>query len=104
MKERPAFELKKTIQIYNILIVAVSAYGFVEACLAGWTKHYNWVCQPMELDTHPDSDGMRMARVTHLYFLTKFIEFADTFFFIARKKFTHVNQWLLIGPMVARWT
>ena len=40
--------------------------------------------------------AMRVARATHLYFLTKFIEFADTFFFIARKKFSHVSRLQLI--------
>ena len=111
MKDRPAFELKKTIQVYNVLIVAISAYGFMEAFLAGWGRHYSWGCQPMELDTHPDSNGMRMAAMFHLYFLSKFIEFADTFFFIARKKFTHVNRLQLIhhgimpiyGYILVRW-
>ena len=39
---------------------------------------------------------MRIAAICHLYFLTKFVEFADTFFFIARKKFTHVSRLQLI--------
>ncbi len=37
-----------------------------------------------------------MAAVCHFYFMTKFFEFADTFFFIARKKFTHVSRLQLI--------
>ena len=32
----------------------------------------------------------------YLYFLNKFVEFADTFFFIARKKFRNVNRLQLI--------
>ena len=96
MKERPPMELKRTMQIYNVLNVMVSAYGCIEAFRAGWGKHYNWLCQPVELDTHPESDGMRMANVAHLYLMTKFLEFADTFFFMARKKFTHVTKLHLI--------
>lgn len=111
MKDRPAFELKKSIQIYNIFQVVISGYMFVECCMAGWFTHYNWACQAVELDTHPDSAGIRMATMTHLYFLSKFIEFADTFFFIARKKFTHVNRLQLIhhgimpiqAYMLVRW-
>lgn len=34
---------------------------------------------------------MRMARIVWIYFMTKFVEFFDTFFFIARKKFAHVS-------------
>ena len=33
-----------------------------------------------------------MAIVCWLYFVSKFTEFADTFFFIARKKFAHVSM------------
>ena len=40
--------------------------------------------------------GMRMAAATHIYFLSKFLEFLDTFFFIARKKFSHVSRLQLI--------
>ena len=39
---------------------------------------------------------MRMARACYIYYLTKFVEFADTFFFIARKKFGHVSRLQLI--------
>ena len=34
--------------------------------------------------------------VCYLYFLNKFVEFSDTFFFIARKKFRNVNRLQLI--------
>jgi len=111
MKDRPAFELKKTIQAYNVFQVALSAYIFVESALAGWFNHYSWVCQPMELGTHLDSTGIRMASACHLYFLSKFTEFPDTFFFIARKKDRNVSTLQLIHhgimPIVAyllvRW-
>ena len=47
----------------------------------------------------------------YLYFLNKFVEFADTFFFIARKKFRNVNRLQLIhhsimpiyGFALTRW-
>ena len=54
---------------------------------------------------------MRMAAATHLYFLSKFIEFLDTFFFIVRKKFRNVSKLQLIHHgvmpifsfMLVRW-
>ena len=47
----------------------------------------------------------------YIYFLNKFVEFADTFFFIARKKFRNVNRLQLIHHaimpiytfMIMRW-
>ena len=44
------------------------------------------VCQPVEVDSDPDSSGMWMAFATWAYFLNKYSDFADTFFFIAKKK------------------
>ena len=111
MKNRSALELKKPIQIYNLIQVVSSAYMFYEACVIGWFSHYNWLCQPVEMDAQPNSYAMRMAAVCHLYYLSKFTEFADTFFFIARKKFSHVSKLQLIhhgimpihSYMVVRW-
>ena len=37
-----------------------------------------------------------MAAVTHIYFLSKFVEFLDTIFFILRKKFRNVSNLQLI--------
>jgi len=52
------------------------------------------------MHTDPNSTGMRMAAVTHFYYLSKFVEFADTFFFIARKKFGNVSA-LQVRPYVS---
>ncbi|TRY62206.1 hypothetical protein TCAL_01455 [Tigriopus californicus] len=91
MKDRKPYELKMPIQIYNIIQVVLSAYIVYEACVSGWTNHYSWVCQPVETSSDPDSNAMRMARIVWIYYLSKFVEFLDTFFFIARKKFSHVS-------------
>jgi len=88
--------LKAPMQIYNVFITGLSAYMFYEVCVSGWFTHYNWVCQEVELDPDPKSSGMRMAAVAHIYFLSKFLEFLDTFFFIVRKKFSHVSRLQLI--------
>ena len=52
-----------------------------------------------------------MASATHIYFLSKFLEFADTFFFTVRKKFRNVSNLQLIhhgimpiyAYMLVRW-
>lgn len=69
------------------------------------------MCQDIDRDSSPGSPGMRMVRACWLYFLGKFLEFTDTFFFLARKKFDHVS-WLqvihhttmpLYGYVMVRW-
>jgi len=111
MKERPAFNLKKTIMSYNLLQVLFSGYVFYEAGMAGWWTGDNWLCQDIDRATDPDSKGMRMTRVCWLYFMGKFLEFADTFFFTVRKKFEHVSYLQVIhhsimplyGYVMVRW-
>ena len=58
----------------------------VEAWDAGWGRHYSWVCQNVEAGTEEGSTAVRMVAVGYIYHITKYLDFADTFFFVARKK------------------
>ena len=44
------------------------------------------VCQNVEAGTEPGSPPMRMIAVTYVYMINKYIEFADTFFMVFKKK------------------
>jgi len=92
MKNREPFQIKTLIQLYNVFVTLLSAYMFYEICMSGWFTHYNWVCQEVETDPDPNSPGMRMAAVIHIYFLSKPLEFLDTIFFVATKKFRNVSK------------
>jgi len=91
MKDRPAFQLRGTILLYNVFQVAISAYVVYESWMAGWGTHYSWICQNVEPSAKLNSVDMRMTRATYLYFLCKFTEFFDTWFFLAQKKFRNVS-------------
>ncbi len=45
----------------------------------------------MERSPDPDGPGMRMVRIVWIYVLSKFVEFLDTFFFLARRKFGNIS-------------
>ena len=70
MSTRPAYELKKPIQFYNLVQILLSAYLFYECGVSGWFSHYNWLCQDIELD----QNGLRMAKVSYMYYMSKFLE------------------------------
>ena len=53
------------------------------------TGKYNWLCQPVDYSYTPD--GLDAADVTWWYFISKFVDFFDSFFFLARKKFGHLS-------------
>ncbi|XP_056634715.1 elongation of very long chain fatty acids protein AAEL008004-like [Diorhabda sublineata] len=101
MKNKKPFELKKTIQIYNLLQVFASVYLFYEGLAAGWATDYNYTCQPLV----PGEKGMRMAKAVYFYFICKLVELLDTVFFILRKKYNQVTYLHLyhhtIMPMCA---
>jgi elongation of very long chain fatty acids protein 7 len=84
MRNRPAFELRSCLVVYNCLLVALSAWIFVEGGRNGWFGHYNYACAECD---HEDNDkNQRMVSIVHVYYLSKFIEMLDTMFFVLRKK------------------
>ncbi|XP_050499386.1 elongation of very long chain fatty acids protein-like [Diabrotica virgifera virgifera] len=89
MENRKPFELKKVLVIYNLFQVIFSTWLFYESCVAGWFSHYSYRCQPVDYSQQPLA--MRMARGCWWYYISKFTEFFDTFFFVLRKKYDHVS-------------
>lgn len=109
MKNREAFQLRGVLIGYNFLSVALSIYMMWEFFRCSFLNpDFNLFCQSLdENDRAPMTMGLVHAH--WLYFLSKFIEFFDTLFFVLRKKnnqisFLHVYhhcsmlylQWMLI--------
>ncbi|XP_043282372.1 elongation of very long chain fatty acids protein AAEL008004-like [Venturia canescens] len=84
MANRKPFVLRRTILVYNLIQVCFSIYIFNESIVYGWGGKYSFRCQPIDYSDSPDA--LRMARICWLYYISKFIEFADTIFFVLRKK------------------
>lgn len=70
--------------IYNLLMVGLSLYMFVEFFAIGISQGYALLCQPVDYSTTPL--GYREASVSWWYFFSKILEYMDTVFFILRKK------------------
>jgi len=90
MKGRNALNLKNIIFVYNILMVLSSLWMFKEACiLLNWGLD-TWGCQPVN---HISTDPIEQRKLLlgWTFFVTKFIELADTIFFILRKKYNQVS-------------
>ncbi|XP_028407151.1 elongation of very long chain fatty acids protein 4-like [Dendronephthya gigantea] len=110
MKSREAFDLKAILVIYNFGLVILSTYMLYEYLASvSSTPGFNYWCQGVDPGNHPSL--LRHASVTWLYFISKFIEFFDTFFFILRKKdnqvsFLHVYHHIsvcLLWWTVVKW-
>ena len=53
MRDRPAYQLRRTLVVYNAAQVAFSAYLFYESLMGGWLGHYSFRCQPVDYSDNP---------------------------------------------------
>ncbi|XP_054712836.1 elongation of very long chain fatty acids protein 7-like [Uloborus diversus] len=90
MKNRKPFSLRYPMIVYNLIMVVVSAWIFIMLGRYGWFTKYNWKCEPIVYSYK--KDPMRVVEVCWVFYITKFIEFADTIFFILRKKENQITQ------------
>ncbi|XP_003741351.1 elongation of very long chain fatty acids protein AAEL008004 [Galendromus occidentalis] len=105
MEGREPLNIRWLMVAYNFFMVIVSALIFGLLGIYGWFGTYNWYCQPVDY-----SDSKEAVLMTHLawwYYISKFVEFADTLFFVARKKFSHISTLHVIHhgmmPMSVWW-
>ncbi|KAL1506188.1 hypothetical protein ABEB36_005595 [Hypothenemus hampei] len=89
MANRKPFKLKEILFFYNGAQVLFSLYMFYEHFASGWFWDYSYKCQPVD---YSNSDkAVRMARLCWIYYFSKLTEFADTIFFIMRKKDSQIT-------------
>lgn len=104
MKNRPPFKIEGLIVLYNILMVIFSAgffiYGGSYSYLPPGGK-FSWICEPIDYSTEPEI--LEMIQIGWWYLLLKVAEFADTIFFVLRKKFTHISALHVIHHSLVAW-
>lgn len=106
MENRKPFQLKGVMLVYNLVQVVFSFWLFYENCVSGWLTGYSYRCQPVDYSRSPMAmrvssiilfekfitwRDFQMARIVWWYFISKFVEFLDTIFFIMRKKYDQVS-------------
>ncbi|KAI1280912.1 putative protein for very long chain fatty acid elongation [Halotydeus destructor] len=105
MKGKEPLNIRWLMVAYNFVMVAVSIWLFWKLGIHGWFGKYDYRCQPV--DYSGSEDAINMANVAWWYYISKFVEFADTIFFVLRKKFTHVSNLHVIHhgimPMSVWW-
>ena len=74
-------------------------YQFIFVSLSG---KYNWLCQPVDFSY--SQDGFDAADMTWWYFFSKYVDFFDSFFFLARKKFSHLSTLHVVHHCIMPFT
>uniref|UniRef100_A0A1B0DMB5 Elongation of very long chain fatty acids protein n=1 Tax=Phlebotomus papatasi TaxID=29031 RepID=A0A1B0DMB5_PHLPP len=85
MKNRPAYNLKGLILIYNLLVALVNAYILLETVICTTALNYGLFCNE-NAKNNRDPLEMRLANISWLFYIAKYIELFDTVFFVLRKK------------------
>ncbi|CAL4121617.1 unnamed protein product, partial [Meganyctiphanes norvegica] len=90
MRGRPPVKGLKNIMIaYNAGQVILSTWIFYMSAKGGWLTTYSWSCQLCDYSNHPQAQMMLHA--AYWYYFSKFIDFIDTIFFVAHKKYEHIS-------------
>lgn len=89
MINKKPFKLRNILVAYNAFQVIFSLGMLYEHLMSGWLSEYSYKCQPVDYSQNPTA--MRMANLCWWYFISKFTEFADTIFFVLRKKDSQVT-------------
>ena len=84
MATREPFKFKWTLIFYNMGITLLNAWMAFELCWCAYQRGYNLVCQLVDVSNNEYE--LRIANVVWWYYVSKCMEFMDTFFFIMRKK------------------
>lgn len=89
MENRKPFEVRKAMIIYNFFMVVCSTVLVYTGLRYQWLNGESLKCAPVDYSTN--FVPMMVAYNSYFYFLTKFIEFMDTIFFVIRKKNSQIS-------------
>ncbi|XP_064605811.1 very long chain fatty acid elongase 2-like [Liolophura sinensis] len=91
MKDRQPLKMSTFLVVYNLGLVFLSVYMFVEIILSAYDAGYDFFCAKYNKDSWTNPRETRVARVLWWYFFSKAIELLDTVLMILRKKNNQVT-------------
>jgi len=85
----PMKGLKNLMIAYNVVQIVMSTWIFYMSSMGGWMTNYSWSCQLCDYSNDPQA--VMMLSAAYWYYIAKFVDFIDTIFFVAHKKFEHIS-------------
>lgn len=90
MRNRPAYNLKTLLAIYNLAQVVACFTLIVSILYTDLATIRFWQCQSVDYRTNDKS--IRVLTLTYCTFLLKLVELVETVFFVLRKKQSQVSK------------
>ncbi|CAN8003496.1 unnamed protein product [Ixodes pacificus] len=101
MEDRKPFDLKGVIMAYNASMVALNMFFFYKFLTHSYLGGgYSWVCQG--IDFH-DPKSVPLITYCWWYFMVRILDFADTLFFLLRKKYSHISFLHVVHHTLVVW-
>ncbi|XP_053211899.1 elongation of very long chain fatty acids protein 7-like [Panonychus citri] len=93
MRDRKPYDLRRVLIGYNAAMVVLSGYIYYRGSIILSFGLDAWGCTRYPYDPTDFSDkALESLSLGWLFFVSKLIEFADTFFFVLRKKNSHISD------------
>jgi len=89
MSDKQPFQLKYPMLAYNLFQVLFNGWIFLGAASYWFGGKYNWICQAVDYSTDPEA--INILSISWWFYLSKFIDFFDSIFFVLRKKYDHLS-------------
>jgi len=90
MKNRKPYDLRKAMVTYNSMMVLLNGTGFLYGLKLTNFGAKTWECACRD-ENDNSWDTFIMIYLGYFYFLSKFLDLIDTFFFVLRKKYNHLT-------------
>lgn len=81
--------LRPVMVVYNAFQVLYSVWLVYMSGMGGWFGSYSLRCQPCDFSSNPKA--MTMLHGSYWYYVSKFVDFFDTVFFVLNKKYEHIS-------------
>ncbi|XP_074597726.1 very long chain fatty acid elongase AAEL008004-like [Brevipalpus obovatus] len=88
MKNRKPFDVRRLMLVYNFFMVLFSVCLIIMGSRRYFTD-LSFKCAPVNYSQSPEA--LEELYSSYIYYVSKFIEFLDTIFFVLRKKNEHVS-------------
>jgi len=90
MKDRKPYDLRNIMIFHNTFLVLLNGIGFIIAMAGTNFGAITLECRQFDPDS-PDTTDQILLYLGYTYYISKFIDFLDTIYFVLRKKDSHVT-------------
>jgi len=91
MNNRAPFELRAAMLLHNSFLIGINGVGVFICLYITKFMYLTWTCTKSDFKDVPDWQYEVNVYLGYFYFLSKIVDFSDTFFFVLRKRYNQAS-------------